>query len=85
MNSSFSGQSLPGLNSEATAREPITVSARDAARMLSISEKTLWSQTEPRGPIPAVRWGRRVLYAVDTLRRVTAEREAASRLGDSEV
>ena len=43
--------------------------AREAAAALSVCEKTLWSMTEPRGDLPCVRIGRRVLYSVDDLRR----------------
>ena len=42
---------------------------REAAEALGISEKTLWSRTAPRGPIPVVRLGRSVRYSVDALRR----------------
>ena len=46
----------------------LLLNARDAARALSISERTLWGLTEPRGPIPAVRVGARsVRYAVADL------------------
>ena len=40
----------------------LLVSARHAAKALSISERTLWGITAPRGPLPAVRIGTRVLY-----------------------
>lgn len=44
---------------------------REAARMLSISERTLWSMTAPRGPIPCARIGtgkrQTVLYSVPAL------------------
>lgn len=40
---------------------------REAAAALSISERTLWSLTAPRGPIPCVRAGRSVLYRVADL------------------
>lgn len=33
---------------------------RDAARILAISERSLWAMTAPRGPIPAARLGRAV-------------------------
>lgn len=36
--------------------------ARETAAGVSISEKTLWNYTEPRGPIPCYRLGSRVLY-----------------------
>lgn len=43
--------------------------ARDAARVLSISERALWSLTQPRGSIPIVKIGSRgVRYAVSALR-----------------
>jgi len=35
----------------------LAVPPREAARLLSISERTLWSLTAPRGPIPALRLG----------------------------
>ena len=39
------------------------ISIREAAAVLGgISERNLWSLTAPRGPIPCVRIGRRVLY-----------------------
>jgi predicted DNA-binding transcriptional regulator AlpA len=52
------------------ATESVTsllLSARDAARSLNISERTLWALTAPRGDIPPVRIGRRVLYAPSDL------------------
>ena len=41
---------------------------REAANALSISTRTLWGKTDPRGPIPSVRIGTRVLYAVSDLK-----------------
>lgn len=52
------------------AAEPPTLllTARDAAKALAISEKTLWTLTVPRGPIPAIRVGERSLrYSVTAL------------------
>lgn len=46
----------------------LLVSAAEAARLLSISPRTLWSMTAS-GELPHVRVRRRVLYAVDDLRR----------------
>ncbi len=51
--------------SETTPR--LLLSPRDAARALSISARTLWTNTSPRGPIPCVRLGSRVLYSPDDL------------------
>lgn len=42
----------------------LLLSRADAAKALSLSQKTLWNRTYPRGPIPCVRIGARVLYAV---------------------
>lgn len=51
---------------------PLALRARAAARMLSISERTLWGLTAPRGPIPCVRVGhgkrQAVLYPLAALR-----------------
>jgi excisionase family DNA binding protein len=41
--------------------QPMLVSARDAAKLLAISERTLWSLTAA-GEIPVVRIGRSVRY-----------------------
>ena len=43
---------------ETSAEKAILVGLREAAKLLSVCEKTLWSLTVPRGPIPAVRFGR---------------------------
>ena len=40
----------------------LLLSAREAARALSVCEKTLWSYTRPRGTMPAVKIGARTLY-----------------------
>jgi excisionase family DNA binding protein len=51
--------------------ERLLLSAREAAERLGISEKTLWSYTiragNPKGTIPSVRIGSRVLYSVAAL------------------
>ena len=43
-------------------------SAEEAAQALSICQKTLWSSTKPRGDVPCVRIGTRVLYDPADLR-----------------
>jgi hypothetical protein len=45
----------------------LLVGASEAARALSICEKTLWTHTQS-GDIPHIRVGRRVLYDVEALR-----------------
>lgn len=42
----------------------LLLTPRDAARTLAVCERTLWERTQPRGPIPVVRIGRAVRYAV---------------------
>lgn len=46
----------------------LLLTVREAAAALSVCEKTLWSLTAPRGPLPAVRLGRSVRYDVTDLR-----------------
>lgn len=38
------------------------VNTKEAAKMLGICEKSLWSRTVPRGTLPCVRLGRLVRY-----------------------
>jgi hypothetical protein len=45
-----------------TLKLKLLLAAREAAAALSICEKTLWAHTRPRGSIPCVRIGSRVLY-----------------------
>ena len=47
--------------------EPLGVSVKDAAKALSISERTLWQLTKD-GKIPATKAGSRVIYSVDALK-----------------
>ena len=56
----------------------LLLSARDAAKALSICEKTLWSLTAPRGPIPCVRLGRAVRFDLDDLRAFIAGRKGGA-------
>ncbi len=48
----------------------------DAAEALSVCEKTLWSLTSPRGPIPCVRFGKAVRYSPAALQAWISEQEA---------
>lgn len=63
-------------NQSAGAFEQLLVPANEAARMLSISERLLWDMTHPRGPIPSVKAGSRVLYSVGALRQWIVSAEA---------
>lgn len=51
----------------AIPHQPILLTARDAAKLLSVSERTLFSISAPRGPLPVVKIGRAVRYAVADL------------------
>ncbi|MBN2290919.1 MAG: helix-turn-helix domain-containing protein [Pirellulales bacterium] len=54
---------------------PLLVSAREASRMLGICEKSLWTLTAPRGPIPAVKLGKRILYCpLDLIQFIEAKK-----------
>jgi hypothetical protein len=48
---------------------------REAANRLAISERQLWAQTDPRGPIPCVRIGKSVRYSPDAVQRFIDEQE----------
>ena len=54
---------------ETPVTDRLLLPPREAAAALSISERTLWAVTAPRGPLPAVRIGRSVRYCVDDIRR----------------
>ena len=61
------------------AAPAILLSAPDAARVLGISERLLWTYSRGEDPIPTIRIGRRVLYPVDDLRRwIEARKEGRS-------
>jgi excisionase family DNA binding protein len=45
----------------------LLLTPRAAAAALSVSERTLWALTHPRGPIPVVRLGRAVRYSLSAL------------------
>ena len=56
-------------------RRKLLLTPPEAAEVLSVSEKTLWSHTHPRGEIRATRLGRCVRYSVAELERWISERE----------
>lgn len=71
---------LPERPEEMASRDlKLLLAAREAAQSLSICPKTLWNHTVPRGTIPCVRIGTRVLYDPDDLRRwIAAQKETAA-------
>ena len=38
---------------------PLLLTAKESARLLSVSQRTIYAITEPRGPLPCVRIGSR--------------------------
>jgi predicted DNA-binding transcriptional regulator AlpA len=62
-----------------TPARKLLLSAREAAASLSISERTLWAVTVPRGTLPVVRipGGRGVRYSVESLQNWIAGQESA--------
>ena len=55
--------------------DKLLLAGPDASATCSISQKTLWNETVPRGDLPCVRIGSRVLYDVDDLRAWIARRK----------
>jgi excisionase family DNA binding protein len=51
----------------------IAVGAKQAAKLLSISERSLWQLTKDK-KIPATRVGRKWIYSVNELRRFVGEK-----------
>ena len=58
-----------------TDRPKLLLTAREAADALSVSERTLWSMTYPRGDLRPTRIGRGVRYSVSELQRWIAAQE----------
>lgn len=50
-----------------TAPVRLLLTRREAAHALAVSERTLWSMTQPRGPIGVVRLGQSVRYPIESL------------------
>ena len=58
---------------ECATPEKLLLGKAQAAILLGISARTLWGITSPRGPIPCIRIGHRVLYPYDLLRDWVAQ------------
>jgi hypothetical protein len=61
--------------------ERILWNGREAAQACSISERQLWAQTQPRGPIPCVRIGNSVRYSPEAMRRFIESQEQEQEAG----
>jgi len=64
----------PGMTKrgQSNARDRLLLTSREAAEALSISNRTLWEKTAPRGPIPVVRIGTSVRYAMEDIAATVA-------------
>jgi predicted DNA-binding transcriptional regulator AlpA len=71
-------QEKPGRGGE---RGRTLLTAKQAAAELSISDRTLWSMTAPRGPLPSVRIGRAVRYDLDDINAAIAQMRVKPRRG----
>lgn len=58
-----------------TITTPMLLKSSEAAKLLSISERTLFTLTKD-GTIPSVRLGRSVRYDVDMLRKLISDQQA---------
>ena len=47
--------------------EKLLLKPREAATLLNISERQLWANSRPRGPIPVTRIGNSVRYSPEAL------------------
>ena len=56
--------------------EPLLVDARETAKLLGLSERTLWTYTD-KGVIPSLKIGRSRRYSVLTLQRWIDEQQRA--------
>jgi excisionase family DNA binding protein len=64
--------------------ETLLVHPRAAAKMLCVSERTLYTRTQD-GTIPCVRVGRLVRYRIETLKKFVAESEMALTKGMTQI
>jgi len=69
-----------------STRNRLLVDARTAAQMLSVSQRTLYSLTTPRGEIPVIKLaGRSLRYAVDDLRAFVDSRREGGVIREPEM
>jgi excisionase family DNA binding protein len=66
-------------------RDALLVGPKEAARLLSVSPRTLWAMTfEQEDPLPYVRLGRLVRYSPSDLQAWLSQRAARTRQGGSD-
>jgi len=56
----------------------LLLSAEEAAASLSVCPKTIWTLSAPRGTLPCVRIGRRVMYSPTALAKWIEEQQEVS-------
>ena len=57
--------------------DPVLLNAREAAKLLHCSERTIWTLTAPRGPIPCIKITPRVVrYEREDLIEFLARKKA---------
>jgi excisionase family DNA binding protein len=69
--------SIPSHPGQAAEAKTLALRPREAAKLLGISTRTLWTWTA-QGIIPSAKVGRTVLYPVDHLRAWLDQRAGAS-------
>ena len=58
-----------------TEGQRLLLKSQGAAAVLDISDRQLWAQTQPRGPIPCVRIGNSVRYSPEALQAFIAQQQ----------
>ncbi len=58
--------------------EKLLISAQEAAKSLSVCPKTLWNFTQPRGSIPCIKIGSRVVYSPSDLQEWISKQKGDS-------
>ncbi len=60
------------MNSNILDAAPLFLRPREAAKLLAVSERTLWALSAPRGPLPCAKIGRAVRYRMEDLQEFAA-------------
>ena len=60
-----------------TTIERQLLSVRETAKVLGVSERTVWTMTVPRGRLVCCRLGSRVMYSAAAIKRFIEQQEAS--------
>jgi predicted DNA-binding transcriptional regulator AlpA len=74
--------STAALPRDASARLLLTI--RQVAEATNFSEKTIWTNTSPRGRLACVRVGRSVRYSITAVERWVAEQTVGEESADAD-